>query len=46
MTTTYLVLDEKERMKGVYEARVGGEEEEGIVRGRGRRSEEAPKVFK
>ena len=36
MTTTYLVHDEKERVKGVYEAR--GEEEEGIVRVRGRRS--------
>ena len=41
MTTTYLVHDEEERVKGVYEARA---EEEGIVRRGvgGRRSAEAP----
>ena len=33
MTTTYLVLDERERVRGVYEARAGAE---------GRRSAEAP----
>ena len=45
MTTTYLGLDEKERVKGVVRSTCrGGEEEEGIVRVRGRRSAEAPQL--